>query len=342
MRHSLLPALRLALPAGVLPGRGPVSCALVVALGLAACKAPTPAGKSDHTAPGFGTASTAKPTATLEKRGGAAGAGPAPTTTATAAPGAATAVSPAGKGKARSVHLAMGIPADGDEGDDYLMVKPQYALSYNKRLNDPNWVSYNLDAAYFGDVPRFSGSFMPDTSLPAGFYQVRHADYTNSGYDRGHLVRSEERTKTPADNEATFLTVNLLPQYHDMNAGPWLRLEEYCQRLAQKQNKELFIVAGGVFAPKPETIGKGVAVPLSTYKVVVVLDRNQSVEHVTESTRVIAVNMPNKKGILREDWGQYRTSVAELEKATRYNFLSDVPERIQRALEGKVDTGPED
>ena len=234
----------------------------------------------------------------------------------------------------------MGIPTDGDDSDDYLIVKPQFALSYNKKLNDPNWVSSNLDAGYFGDVPRFSGQFMPDTSLPTGFYQVRHSDYTNSGYDRGHLVRSEERTKTAADNEATFLTVNLLPQYHDMNAGPWLRLEEYCQKLAQKQNKELFVIAGGVFAPRPEVIGKGVAVPLSTYKIVVVLDRNQSVEDVSETTRVIAVNMPNKTGIMREGWGQYRTTVAELEKLTRYNFLPDVPERVQKALEGRLDTGP--
>ena len=176
--------------------------------------------------------------------------------------------------------------------------------------------------------------------LPDGFYKVRHADYTGSGYDRGHMVRSEERTKTAADNEATFFTDNLLPQYHDLNAGPWLRLENYCQKLAQKQNKELYVIAGGVFPSKPETIGKGVAVPTSTYKIVVVLDRNQSVENVTESTRVIAVNMPNKKGILSEGWGQYRTTVADLEKATRYNFLSDVPERIQKALESRADTGP--
>lgn len=343
MRLSSSPALRLDVTTLLAAARRrPVSGALaVVALSIGACKAPAPAGKSDQNAPGFGTATAAKPTATLDKsdkvgpKGGAGGGAAAPTATSTA-------VSPGGKGKARSVHLTMGIPADGDESDDHLMVKPQYALSYNKKLNDPNWVSYNLDAAHFGDVPRFSGSFMPDTSLPAGFYQVRHADYTNSGYDRGHLVRSEERTKTAADNEATFLTVNLLPQYHDMNAGPWLRFEEYCQKLAQKQNKELFIVAGGVFAPRPETIGKGVAVPLSTYKIVVVLDRNQSVEHVTESTRVIAVNMPNVKGIQREGWAKYRTTVADLEKATRYNFLPDVPERIQRVLESKTDAGPED
>lgn len=322
-----------------------VASALAVAAALVACKAPAPAGKSDHAAPGFGTAGAAgKPTAILDKTdrnkgAGAAGAAGAP---GAGGSGPATNNGGGGKGKARSVHLAMGIPTDGDDSDDYLLVKPQYALSYNKKLNDPNWVSSNLDASYFGDAPRFSGQFMPDPSLPDGFYRVRHADYTGSGYDRGHMVRSEERTRNDADNESTFFTDNLLPQYHDLNAGPWLKLEMYCQKLAQKQNKELYIVAGGIFPAKPETIGKGVAVPTSTYKIVVVLDRNQSVENVTESTRVIAVSMPNKKGILSEGWGQYRTTVAELEKATRYNFLPDVPERIQRVIEARADTGPTD
>lgn len=52
--------------------------------------------------------------------------------------------------------------------------------------------------------------------------------------------------------------------------------------------------------------------------------------------------MPNKKGILREDWGQYRTTVAELEKLTKYNFLSDLPEATQKALENRKDSGPTD
>jgi endonuclease G len=301
---------------------------------LACCKSGPPSG-GGGAAPGFGSTptSTGKPPKNDK---------PPLSATATTAPTPTAPSARPGKGKATSVHLTMGIPTDGDDSDDHLMVKPQYALSYNKKLNNPNWVSWNLDASYFGDVPRFKGKFLVDESLPAGFYRVRHDDYTNSGFDRGHMVRSEERTKTPADNEATFLTVNILPQYHDLNAGPWLRFEEYCQRLAQKENKELFIVAGGTFPKKPQTIGKGVAVPDATYKIVVVLDRNQSIEHVNESTRVIAVSMPNKEGILREGWGQYRTTVAAIEKATRYNFLPDLPEALQRTLEGRKDTGPTD
>jgi endonuclease G, mitochondrial len=239
-----------------------------------------------------------------------------------------------------SIHLAMGTPYDSDPADDTLLIKPQYALSYNPRLNVPNWVSSNLNETYFGDAPRRKGKFIPDETLPAGFYRVRDQDYTGSGYDRGHMVRSEERTRTPEDNTSTFLLTNVLPQRHDMNAGPWLRLEDYCQELSQKGHKELYIVTGGVFHNPPDTIGKGVAVPDSCFKIVVVMERGEKAKDVTEATRVIAVVMPNITGILDEPWGQYRTSVKEVERLSGYRFLPAVSEAAQRTIKTRTDNGP--
>jgi endonuclease G len=233
-------------------------------------------------------------------------------------------------------HLAMGTPVDGDSSDDYLMTKPQYALSYNKVKNVPNWVSYSLNAGHFGDVPRFKGKFLADESLPAGVYRVRHEDYVGSGYDRGHMVRSEERTRTPEDNKATFLLTNVLPQYHDLNAGPWLRLEEHAQDLAQKEKRQLYVITGGIFTKKPETIGKGVAVPTACFKVVVVLARGEDARHVTEETPIIAVVMPNKEGIMDRGWEEYRTTVDDIEKRTGYELLSRVAEDVQKVIESRA------
>jgi endonuclease G len=251
-------------------------------------------------------------------------------------PSATTSKAPSG-GAPSNEHLAMGTPVDGDASDDYLMTKPQYALSYNKEKNIPNWVSYSLNASHFGDVPRFKGKFLADEALPPGFYRVRHEDYVGSGYDRGHMVRSEERTKTPEDNKATFLLTNVLPQYHDLNAGPWLRLEEHAQDLAQKEKRQLYVITGGIFAKKPETIGKGVAVPTACFKVIVVVGKGEDARHVTEETPVIAVVMPNKEGIMSRGWEEYRTSVDEIEKRTGYELLSRVAEDVQNVIESRAD-----
>ncbi|MGK3965467.1 DNA/RNA non-specific endonuclease [Sorangium sp. So ce118] len=257
---------------------------------------------------------------------------------------------PTARPPALSPHLELGVPVRTGAraaraeaaADDHLMIKPQYALSYNRSRNVANWVSWRLDAASFGDAPRHRGKFLADSALPDGWYRVQHDDYTNSGFDRGHMVRSEERTRNPDDNKATFLLTNILPQRHDLNAGPWLRLEEACQELAQKERRALFLIAGGLFDERgrPPTIGKDVAVPGAFFKVAVVLEPGQGPEDIGPSTRVIAAVMPNETGILDEGWAQYRTTVDEIERRAGYDVLTAVPEAVQRALEARTDDGP--
>ena len=67
--------------------------------------------------------------------------------------------------------------------------------TYYLRVNDysatgtPNWVSWHLSTAWKGAAPRCD-CFSPDTTLPSGFYRVATTDYTNSGFDRGHICPS--------------------------------------------------------------------------------------------------------------------------------------------------------
>ena len=47
-----------------------------------------------------------------------------------------------------SVHLTMGNPtAAGCDPSNYLMEKPEFALSYNRDLGWPNWVSWHLSTS---------------------------------------------------------------------------------------------------------------------------------------------------------------------------------------------------
>jgi endonuclease G len=241
------------------------------------------------------------------------------------------------RGRQLSPHLALGAPVDADPSDDQLVVKPQYALSYNARRLGANWVSWALNASHFGPTPRHQGKFIADEQLPAGVTRARHEDYTDSGFDRGHMVRSEERTASADDNRATFLMTNVLPQTHDLNAGPWLRLEEYCQDLARR-GKELAVVAGPLYGANPPRIGRnGVAVPEAFFKVVVVLERGQGAADVRPDTRAIAVRMPNVKGIMADEWRRYRVRIDDVERASGYDLLPDVAEAVQAVVEARVD-----
>ncbi len=236
-------------------------------------------------------------------------------------------------------HLLLGNPslASNDPGNskNYLIKIPQYALSYNAEQGTANWVSWQLNKSWLGEVER-QDNFRPDDSLPEGWNKVSPNDYSNSGYDRGHLIPSADRTKTIEDNSATFLMTNIIPQTPDNNRGPWAELEKYSRQLVD-EGQELYIIAGGV--GKKRAIAKGKVIPPSqVWKIIVALDRpGTGLQGINPQTRVIAVSIPNNQGIKAKKWQSYRVSVDSLEQATGYDFLRAVDPKIQAVLEAQVD-----
>lgn len=269
---------------------------------------------------------------------------PSPTPSPTVNPSASPEPSPLASPQGTSIHLKYGNPSNAtskvEDADNYLMVKSEYALSYNKSKGIPNWVSWQLNSSWLGDAPR-QDDFRPDSSLPAGWYRVTPNDYTNSGFDRGHMTSSEDRGVSIPANSATFLMTNILPQSPDNNRGPWAIFESYCRDLI-KQGKELYIVSGGFGEGGTgekgllTVVGGGKAVvPAFTWKVALVLDSPGA--EVTESTRTIAIMMPNIQGIRLKKWQEYRVSIDDVEKIG-YNFFSEIPENIQSIIEARTDS----
>ncbi len=228
---------------------------------------------------------------------------------------------------------------------NYLLVKPQYALGYNRDQGKPIWVSWHLGAADMGSTPR-QDDFRADASLPAGWYQVKNTDYSSSGFDRGHNCPSADRTATVADNSSTFLMSNMMPQAPQNNQQTWGNLEDYCRKLVSQGN-ELYIICGsygrggtGSAGYQMTIAGGKVTVPSNCWKVVVVLPvGNNDVARVGTSTRIIAVNTPNDNS-LSSAWGGYRTTVDAIEAASGLDLLSALPLSVQNAVEARTDTGP--
>ncbi|MEP0853365.1 MULTISPECIES: DNA/RNA non-specific endonuclease [Cyanophyceae] len=238
----------------------------------------------------------------------------------------------------KSVHLMLGNLSGATESvatpDNYLMVKPQYALSYNRSKGTANWASWQLNKSWLGSADR-QDNFRPDPTLPPGWERVTPTFYSGSGYDRGHIVPSADRTKTLEDNSATFLMTNMMPQTPDNNRNTWGNLEDYSRELVS-EGKELYIIAGTAGSQKQPLKGK-VTIPASTWKIIVVLNRpGAGLSSITTDTRVIAVNIPNQDA-LDNDWKTYKVSVDSLEKLTGYDFISNVNSAIQRVIESRID-----
>ena len=229
-----------------------------------------------------------------------------------------------------SEHLTFGNPSNAgkDNPENLLIERPQYALSYSQSRNVLNWASWRVDSRWLGQTER-QDNFRPDGGLPKGFYQVTPGEYRRSGYDRGHMVPSGDRTDTPSDNSITFLMTNIFPQASENNRGPWRELEAYGRDLVYQEGKALYVI-GGIYGNRGK-VGR-VTVPGRTWKVMVVLDDID--DEITRGTEVIAVDMPNSDRV-EADWQLYRTTIDRIEIATGYDLLSDVPERVQDVLESK-------
>ena len=227
-------------------------------------------------------------------------------------------------------HLKFGNPSNANDKDfnNYLMKKPQYTLSYNCSKGIPNWSSWQLNKAWLGSVDR-SNDFRPDVNLPSGCYRVSPNDYRGSGYDRGHMTPSGDRTSNQKDNSATFLMTNMIPQSPPNNREVWRELEEY-SRDSVTQGKELYIYAGGFGKQKAIANGK-VIVPKSNWKVILILDKPGG-----KPIKTIGFWIPNDNSVTRTDWQDYIVSVDKIEKRTGYNFFFLVPNSIQNKIESKV------
>jgi len=239
-------------------------------------------------------------------------------------------------------HLFLGNPsraiASPEATTNYLIQRPQYALSYNRDRGTANWVSWQLNLNWLGSTAR-QDRFQADPTLPRGWYQVQPTDYQGSGFSRGHIAPSGDRKRTLADNQATFLMTNIVPQTEANNDGPWRELEEYCRELAA-QGKDLYIVAG-VLGNQGRIAQGRVVVPQQLWKVVLVADQmDQGIAGITPETPAIAVVIPNATTVTNRNlktipWRQFLTTVDQVEQLTGYDFFSQIPPDIQQAIEAR-------
>lgn len=245
-----------------------------------------------------------------------------------------------------SEHIALGNPsnatADVGSPNNYLLLKREYVVSYNRDKAHANWVAWSLTPSWIGTTPR-QDDFRPDETLPVGFYRVTTSDYTGSGFDRGHLCPSADRDIDIPTNSSTFLMTNIIPQAPNNNRNTWADLETYCRTLVTQGN-ECYIYAGTYGQGgsgsngSANTIATGkINVPAQTWKIIVVLSQGDNdLQRINSSTRVIAVDMPNAQTI-NGNWKTYRTTVRAIEAKTGYNFFSVLPTEVQDVIESKMD-----
>jgi endonuclease G len=143
------------------------------------------------------------------------------------------------------------------------------------------------------------------------------ADYTNSGYDRGHMAPAANFTYDARVMSESFLLSNMMPQHPGNNRGIWKYLEEYTRYWAQRYG-QLYVITGTYFGEGSGVIGNNVGVPSHVYKIVIDQKRNKA----------IAFMFPNVK-LDPKTMTKYIVSIEQIEQLTGINFSPAIPGQLQ-------------
>jgi endonuclease G len=201
-----------------------------------------------------------------------------------------------------------------------------FTISYSDNHRQAEWVAYelskkNLEEEGFRRPP----TFKTDKRVEAEF-QVKHDDYSSTGFDRGHLAAAADFSWSQDGIETTFFTTNISPQEPKFNRGIWKKLESHVRGWAT-QYEHLYVVTGPILTerakkrfPKEKNY---IAVPQRYYKVLL--------NYIDDKPIAIGFILKNEDS--QEHLSTFVVSIDEIEKITGIDFFSELPNNLEKELE---------
>ncbi|HDY7526730.1 TPA: DNA/RNA non-specific endonuclease, partial [Vibrio vulnificus] len=198
-----------------------------------------------------------------------------------------------------------------------------YAVGYNYNTKNADWVAYHITAESVNASYKRSNSFKEDAELP-DYARSTLADYSNSGYDRGHLAPSAAMDFSQQSMQQSFLMSNMSPQLPGFNRVGWRLLEEHVRDLANEYN-ELYVVTGPIYQGGENAIGNGVVIPSAFFKVILDPAFNDAIAFVVPHRDVSGSELAN-----------FITTIDEVERLTQLDFFSAVDDSTEASMEAQV------
>jgi len=197
-----------------------------------------------------------------------------------------------------------------------------YTLAYSEENEQAYWVYYQLTPEEIDGPQSRTDDFRPDPAVSTGSASL--ADYSGSGYDRGHLCPAADMALNHTSMSETFYLSNMSPQVAGFNRGIWSTVEDQVRKWALEYDG-LDVATGPIFKDNIGTIGANkVTVPGYYYKVL----------YSEKKKIMIGLILPNKSG--STPLSQYVVKVDEIEKETGIDFFSGLDDSLENQLEGSI------
>lgn len=180
-----------------------------------------------------------------------------------------------------NIVLFISVIAQNIHSYDYIIDMNYYKAYYSTEIQTSSFVIYKMYKGG-GDVSRKGMNFKKYNKLPA-------FNYTNSGYDRGHLVPAEDMAYSEASLKSTFYYINAIPQNPTLNRSIWKQYEDDIRDISQ--NDSVIIICGGCDYNKS-------LIPDKCFKIVYNLKTKRCIYaliFINDASRMIIYNDPKLK-----------------------------------------------
>lgn len=144
-----------------------------------------------------------------------------------------------------------------------------YTACWSSEYKCPVWVAAALHTCWSGSSGR-TNAYKKNPDMPADI-QYSGTSASNSSYNRGHVLASNQRTLSTLTNNQVFYTTNIAPQANYMNGQGtgWNNLEDYVMGEGGSGgfncSDTLYVVLGNYFESYTDGYGRSAAPRTETY-----------------------------------------------------------------------------
>ena len=211
-------------------------------------------------------------------------------------------------------------------------------VAFNPERNVSDWVAFSLrQDDLLNPVVERKDKFRFDPKVPK-HNQVVYDDYTQTGYDRGHLAPAASMKWSKQAMDDSFFMTNIAPQVGvGFNQHIWKALERNMRQWACVRGV-LYVVTGPLYEEKPvkklirdgdgdEVDDNGILVHVPSHFFKFAID--------PKTMESIAFILPNRK-LKTKDLPKYLASIDHIEARARLDVLTDLSDDVEYVIESFV------
>lgn len=179
--------------------------------------------------------------------------------------------------------------------------------------------------------------FFPDSTL-AVESKVKTGEYTNTGWDRGHMAPAADFKYDLEAMTESFVTTNIAPQSVGLNQHLWKELEMAIREFIKEKCNEAYIITGALYSnhyfrkcKNNQTSGyPSIYVPYRFYKVVY--------SKIDNENHLYCFLINHSLYYTDKEFSAYQVSLDKIEELTAEDFF----DKLEDAIENDIEAGKRD